>query len=271
MTRSPLRWAGSKRSLLPRISELTPDFTGQYIEPFMGSACVFFSMRPRNAILSDFNDDLVTFFTQLRDNVDELTGRFQELDGNGHDYYTQRAMRTSDLSLPDQAVRFLYLNRHSFNAVYRTNRQGQFNVPRGIRTGTVPTKDELANASRLLENIVIKHCDYLESTAQATADDFVYLDPPYRNTDRKTYGEYGYDAFGTDKDVDALASELERLDNVGAKVLLSFNMDDHLMSALDGWTIVPIHRRRSVAAAASSRSALQGEILAYNYKDYLNA
>ncbi|WP_259340679.1 Dam family site-specific DNA-(adenine-N6)-methyltransferase [Clavibacter michiganensis] len=271
VTRSPLRWAGSKRSLLPLISGLTPDFNGQYVEPFMGSACVFFNMKPKKATLSDFNGDLVIFFTQLRDNVDELASRFQNLDETGLDYYSQRAMRISELTPPDRAARFLYLNRHSFNAVYRTNRQGQFNVPKGTRTGAAPTRDELISASRSLTNTVIRHCDYLQSTAQATVEDFVYLDPPYRNADRKTYGEYGYNAFGTDEDVSMLAVELDRLNEIGAKVLLSFNMDDHLMSALDGWTIVHVQRRRSVAANASSRTALQGEILAYNYEVSVNA
>lgn len=266
MKRSPLRWAGSKRGLLPEIRDVIPKITGRYVEPFMGSACVYFDLLPANALLSDLNSELVHFFCELRDNVHSVADAFELMDSNGDDYYEVRAKSKLDLESADRAARFLYLNRFGFNGVYRTNRRGEFNVPRGSRTGAPPSREELLGTSKALQGANIVHSDYLEVTRLAHPDDFVYLDPPYRNASRETYGEYGYGSFGTDEDVASLAMELKRLDEIGAKVLLSFNDDSELENALDGWEVKHIVRRRSVAASTSARTALSGEILAWNYQ-----
>ena len=50
-----LRWAGSKRGALPVLSKFAPKEFGKYIEPFAGSACLFFYLQPSKAILADLN------------------------------------------------------------------------------------------------------------------------------------------------------------------------------------------------------------------------
>lgn len=265
MARSPLRWAGSKRSLLPKIRTMVPSISGRYIEPFMGSACVYFDLLPEDAILSDLNSELVHFFRHLRDDAEGVSNSFGALDRSGDAYYEVRSLTPGELDPSARAARFLYLNRFAFNGVYRTNRRGEFNVPRGAKTGVPPSKADLLEVSRALQNVQIEHCDYLSVTAGARVGDFVYLDPPYRNTSRETYGEYGYGTFGTENDVVTLGAELERLNDIGVNVLLSFNDDRELLPAIEDWTIVRISRRRTVAGHATARTALAGEILAHNF------
>lgn len=265
MSRSPLRWAGSKRSLLPVIRSVTPSFEGIYIEPFMGSACVFFDALPSRARLSDTNSHLVDFFRELRDDVAGLVSAYAAWDSAGDDYYRVREYLPEDLTPSERAARFLYLNRFSFNGVYRTNRKGQFNVPRGSRTGKLPSFEELQEISGLLCNVELRCEDHLVATSDSRPEDFVYLDPPYRNESRPTYGEYGYGSFASAADVRDLSAELVRLTDQGTKVLLSFNDDEELLDALEGWTVIRIERRRTVAGRAAARTSLTGEILAYNY------
>ncbi|MFJ4017218.1 DNA adenine methylase [Microbacterium sp. NPDC090014] len=266
MANSPLRWAGSKRSLMSNIRAAWPTEVDHYFEPFMGSACVFFDAGPTSASLSDFNYELVQFFHELQSNVEALATAFAELDPLGGDFYNVRAQRGEALTPADRAARFLYLNRFAFNGVYRTNRAGQFNVPQGKRTGALPSSSELLEASRQLSGTSIRCLDWREALEPATAGDFIYLDPPYRNDTRPTFGEYGYGAFGSAKDVQLLAAELKRLDSLGARVLLSFNDDHELGDTLEGWHIERIERRRSVAGKSGSRTTLRGEILARNYR-----
>ena len=237
-----------------------------YIEPFMGSACVFFDTAPTSASLSDFNADLVLFFSELRDHPNDLIASLRSMHPEGDDYYDVRAQDASSLSPSRAAARFFYLNRFSFNGVYRTNRRGEFNVPRGARTGAIPGDAELLAAASHLRQVNITCCDYRQATARAVHSDFVYLDPPYRNDSRETYGEYGYSSFGSAEDVAELGEELRRLDAIGARVLLSFNNDEGLETVLNEWNVIRVSRTRSVAAAATSRTALMGEILAMNYE-----
>ena len=68
-----LKWAGGKRQLLPVLAEHYPPTFSRYIEPFMGSAAVFFDLLKsgrlaRRAItLADVNPDLIGCYRTLRD------------------------------------------------------------------------------------------------------------------------------------------------------------------------------------------------------------
>ena len=41
-----LKWAGGKRQLLSRLLPLVPEYTGKYIEPFVGGGAMFFALVP---------------------------------------------------------------------------------------------------------------------------------------------------------------------------------------------------------------------------------
>ncbi|MDQ2824597.1 MAG: DNA adenine methylase, partial [Verrucomicrobiota bacterium] len=62
-----LRWAGSKRQLVPILAKYFDQKRhSRYIEPFVGSACLFFSVRPERAILGDINNDLIKTYRELK-------------------------------------------------------------------------------------------------------------------------------------------------------------------------------------------------------------
>jgi site-specific DNA-adenine methylase len=61
-----LRWAGSKRRLLPELIAQIPEKFSRYIEPFSGSACLFFALRPPATILGDLNCELIDAYKTLR-------------------------------------------------------------------------------------------------------------------------------------------------------------------------------------------------------------
>src|SRR2546429_8096254 len=64
-----LRWAGSKRKLVDRLSKYWSDRYARYVEPFAGSACLFFQLGPARAILGDINRDLIETFVQVKENT----------------------------------------------------------------------------------------------------------------------------------------------------------------------------------------------------------
>lgn len=55
-----LKWAGGKRWLVQYRANLLPTAFDRYIEPFLGSAAVFFHLRPAKALLGDTNAELMT-------------------------------------------------------------------------------------------------------------------------------------------------------------------------------------------------------------------
>ena len=65
--KTPIRWAGSKKALVPLLKkhwDYNPK--ARYIEPFCGSACLFFELEPREAVLSDLNWELITTYRAIR-------------------------------------------------------------------------------------------------------------------------------------------------------------------------------------------------------------
>ena len=57
-----LRYPGMKRRMVTFLLDHLPDrrdIQGKYVEPFVGSGAVYFSINPSKAILSDVNVDLI--------------------------------------------------------------------------------------------------------------------------------------------------------------------------------------------------------------------
>ena len=62
-----LRWAGSKRRLIGTLREYWDPGFARYIEPFAGSAALFFALRPDRSVLGDTNSELIETTTAIRD------------------------------------------------------------------------------------------------------------------------------------------------------------------------------------------------------------
>ena len=177
-----LRWAGGKSWLLNTIDMLVPSIINNYYEPFLGGGSVFFHIRPNNKVfLSDSNEQLINTYIQVRDNIEELLSILITLENTSERYYQIRSTSYHD-SL-HQAAKFIYLNRTSFNGIYRVNRNGNYNVPYGHKKYAILFDVNLYNnASRALQRTEINTCDFTYYESRIAHDDLVILDPPYTAT-----------------------------------------------------------------------------------------
>jgi DNA adenine methylase len=255
-----LRWAGSKRKLVPNLLRAIPSAFSRYIEPFAGSACLFFTLKPSSAILSDFNEQLMLTYRIIRDYPCRLAALVHGMPKTEPFYYELRRSKPSnELFL---AARFVYLNRFCFNGVYRTNRAGEFNVPRGERTGLLPSVSCFGDAARVLSKAELRIGDFENSIADVAKGDFVYLDPPYTTASRRYSGEYGYGAFA-EKDLERLVKSLRLIDRRGARFLLSYRYLPGSHVFLE-WFSKRVRTRRHVAGFSKHRR-LVSELLVANY------
>jgi DNA adenine methylase len=167
------------------------------------------------------------------------------------------------LSDVDRTARFIYLNRYCFNGVYRTNRQGEFNVPRGRDTGDLPTLDTIKQCARALDSAELVSGDFEVILERARRGDFVYLDPPYTKADQPYSGEYGYGAFSS-TDFERLLAQLKRLDDLGATFLLSYRYSLQINRGLRHWHTSVVSVRRHIAGFSSARRVVR-ELLVSNH------
>lgn len=132
MIKSPLKWAGGKTRVLPELLKHLPK-ADCLIEPFVGSGTVFMNTEYRRYVLCDSNRALINFFRALREDPERLIliARNVFRNGNNEDSYYEERKLFNHLSWDDEcaddyvvrwAASFLYLNRHCFNGLYRTNR-----------------------------------------------------------------------------------------------------------------------------------------------------
>lgn len=261
-TRPILRWAGSKRKLLPKLIACTPVKFERYIEPFLGSACYFLALKPQSAILGDFNTELIKMYRVLREKPNEIAEAVHEMPGDPEYYYKLRAQSAFDLDRVSRAARFIYLNRFCFNGVYRANRSNHFNVPRGSHTGKIPSKEEFKECAKLLRKAKLRATDFEDCLSDTKTGDFIYLDPPYASVARLDHGEYGYNSF-SEKDIDRLLSSVKRADRNGAIILLSYAYTPIFQKSLPNWHFKKIDVRRYVAGFADQRLEVK-ELLVSN-------
>lgn len=247
-----LRWAGSKRKQLNRLSSFWSSNHTRYIEPFCGSACLFFKIQPDKAILGDANQELIELYRVVRDNPERLYRRLCRIKRDLQTYTRWRSINPSSLDKETRALRFLYLNRNCFNGIYRTNSRGEFNVPMGKDLGEYFTKEELITCSDLLKKAKLVPGDFTKTISDINKGDFVYLDPPYALTSRRVFSEYGNGAFDTN-DIPRFSNALKEINKKRADFLVSYADCSEARAIAKDWNSIRLPVRRSIAGFEGSR------------------
>jgi DNA adenine methylase len=256
-----LRWAGSKRQFLPELVRQSPKSFSAYIEPFAGSASLFFSLGPQEAILGDINSQLINFYVQLRATPRELHAIASSYRQNRGDYSSCRDRFNRGCEPLERAALFWYLNRTCFNGLYRTNRSGEFNVPIGRKLSQFPGVAQTEACSELIARSYFLLGDFEETIDLADRNDFLYIDPPYFRVSSRDRGEYGPDAM-KDEELGRLLMATELADARGAKILFSYNRD--ISGQLHGWRRHLVRGRYVIGANADERKIIS-EYIFCNY------
>src|SRR5438477_649550 len=93
-----LRWAGSKRQLLPILTEIIGDSFERYVEPFAGSACVFFKLAPNKALLGDINAELMLTYVEIKYRAEDVITQLGQWRKSKKRYLELRALEPESLS-----------------------------------------------------------------------------------------------------------------------------------------------------------------------------
>jgi DNA adenine methylase len=242
-----LRWAGSKRKLLHELQPYWKPRYKRYVEPFAGSSCLFFAIRPPSALLADKNAELIEMYEQVRRYPSDVYEGVVALARTADEYYRVRAIDPRGLPALDRAVRFIYLNRNCFNGLFRTNADGMFNVPFATsRAGKFPDKAAFREAANALGRADLIACDFGTTMRHVGAGDFVYLDPPYATSSRRVFREYGKNPFSVE-DVKRLGRHLRWIRRKKAHFLLSYAQCAEVMGIAQPYHVRRKYVRRQMA------------------------
>lgn len=215
-----LKWVGGKRKLLPVLITHLPAWVHTqefcWVEPFFGGGA--FGLWALNhlpyikeMVINDINADLMGFYCAIKRSPYDLIDEVQKLQKSYNDcitledkkpfFYAKRKLYNERISDPiAQAALFLFLNKTSFNGLYRVNKKNEFNVPIGsYKKPILSTPEDILNLSYKLQNVRILVGEYRKTLLCSLLNlpTFFYLDPPYRPISRTssftTYSKEGFD------------------------------------------------------------------------------
>lgn len=262
-----LKWAGGKRWLADEHSILFPTIFSRYIEPFLGSGSIFFALAPAKSILADSNDRLIETYIQIRNEpeiVYQLLRNHQAVHCGEH-YYEERGREY--LHCPSKrAAQFIYLNRTCWNGLYRVNRKGQFNVPRGTKSSVLLSTDDFRALSSLLTSSELLSQDFSYTMARAKSGDFVYVDPPYSVRHKYNgFTKYNENIFCW-KDQTRLRDDVKKAISRGALVAVSNADHDSIRELYSNIGRIRTLTRKSVIAAGSNYRGTIEELLVLSWE-----
>lgn len=247
-----LRWAGSKKKLLPLLMRCVPTRFERYVEPFAGSAVLYLRLTPRAALLSDINPEVIDAYEVVRSHPGKVWAAANAWPTDEATYYELRSEDPAAWSAVERVARFVYLNRFCFNGVYRTNKQGKFNVSRGKGHLGIPPREMFEVFACRIRDADLRCGDFESTLRDSHCGDFCYLDPPYVSSGGRDRGEYGAGSFKAG-DLDRLTAQLVAASDRGAKLLLSYSYHAPLVDSLPGWHVKRLSVVRNVSGFTGSR------------------
>jgi len=267
------KWTGGKRQLLEELRSYMPETYGRYFEPFVGGGALFFDLAPEQAVINDFNEELINAYRQIKNNPAELINLLiKHKENNSKDYYlalrsADRDGRISRMTGVERAARILYMLRVDFNGLYRVNSKNQFNVPYGrYKNPKIVDVDLLYQISEYLNenDIEILQTDFAEAVKDAQTGDFVYFDPPYIPlNETSSFTSYTHEGFSYEEQV-RLRDTFKELTERGVYAMLSNSSSPLVEELYKDFNIYFVEAQRTNGAKSSSRGKIS-EIIVTNY------
>ena len=254
-----IKWVGGKRSLLTALTQYVPAPVSAYYEPFLGGGALFFALAAQleYAHLSDTNPELITSYRVVKEQLPALLPlleKHEEKHQTSHDYYYQMRNQRPEDDL-HIAARFIYLNKTCYNGLYRVNRNGDFNVPRGSYAKPVICDEaRLRAASQALQKASL-HLRSFDEITDAQAGDFIYCDPPY-DTCFQAYQASGFNHEAQQ----ALRDTLVKWKQQGVRVMASNADTPYIRELYKDFSLHEVWAPRYVNAKASGRGK-QSELI----------
>ena len=214
---SLLKWTGSKRSQAARIAALVPSHD-RYYEPFLGGGALLYMLGRPGAVGGDIYAPLIAFWTMVRDDaeflIDDYARQWTALQADLPGYFYVVRDRFNVEKRPEDLN---FLMRTCVNGIVRFSKKGEFNNSFHLsRKGMLPQRflKIVREWSAHLRGIEFRQGDFEQTTADAKAGDFLYLDPPYAGNKQRYIG---------DLDVQRFYRALDDLNRRGVKWALSFD------------------------------------------------
>ena len=270
-----LKWVGGKRELIPEIKKFYQKIEfNKYIEPFFGGGSVYldiiekFGIEKSNlSIINDVNTDLIEMYRNIKDTPEKIIENCDKLEKdylkygyyhirdrfNGIDRNKNKVDRYEGIQ---RSSSLILLNRTCFNGLYRTNKNGLFNVPEGRYTNPkIINKENLLQLSRVLppvKNILNQNFNTIK---QIEKGDLVYFDPPYHPlNETSSFTDYS-GVFGIQEQL-LLRDYFVELDKKGVFLIQSNSSSNFIKEIYSNFNLIEVKCSRNINSKSENRGKI---------------
>jgi DNA adenine methylase len=270
-----LKWAGGKRQLRSELTRRLPERWGTYFEPFIGGGALLVELanlgRLDRAVIGDKNPELVSLYRVVQQDPERLInalsdGMFRNDEETFHRIRSRFNALLGTRKRPvERAALLLYLNKHSYNGLWRVNRLGHYNVPFGKYARlSLPSEESIRMFSRMLGGITLVYADFEWIVRTAKRGDFVYFDPPYHPLSKTArFTDYTTGGF-LFEDQERLARTFHRLSDKGVRLMLSNSCSPAIEELYADFTIHTVPAKRFINCKGEKRGGAF-EMIVTNY------
>lgn len=266
-----VKWVGGKRNVIKQhLVHYFPKSFDTYYEPFVGGGAVLLYLQPQKAVINDTNKELIIAYKIIKLNPKKLMNKLNEhILNHSKEYFYLQRQATYKNSI-EIAARFIYLNKTSFNGMYRVNKNNKFNVPFNNKTKNqlnLYEEENIKNLSKFLnsKNIQIFNKDFEKIVLKAKENDFVFCDPPYDYDTKIGFDSYSKNAFGKQGQI-RLFKTLDLLDKKGVKWMLTNHNTKLINELYKNYKIIPIRTNRNINSNGNKRKQTGDEVIIINYE-----
>jgi DNA adenine methylase len=152
---------------------------------------------------------------------------------------------------------FIFLNKTSFNGLYRENLKGEYNTP--FSKNSHPLICDTGNLYRAhcaLQRVTLLNYDFEVLNSYVDETTLLYIDPPYAPISKTSnFTRYNGKGF-TNTDQLRLAQWCQFLNEIGAKLIISNSApnDGSVHRLYDGFRVETVSAKRSISADPTKRS-----------------
>lgn len=281
-----VKYVGGKTWMREHLRRVVSKFSdcGGYGEAFFGGGGSFFSVHDlldcSKIHLNDISVPVISMYSDVRDKPEDLISRFAALEdefahfcndsftakeqmGGANEFFNKVKADFNKIKFTasvDVSAKFMFLQQHSFNGIYRENRKGLYNTPFNWKAKVFDVEEMWRRISDVkmvfdrFDEVVITNKDVFELDCSTG---LWYFDPPYIDDGS------GMNAYN--KDVFTLGRHLELANKVNScsKFIYSNHPNSEIESVFVGRNTELIGRRNIMSSDVSARGELRNEVLIY--------
>ena len=249
-----IRWQGNKSKHINKFIQYIPQFTGTYIEPFLGSGALLLKLQPTKWIVNDINKDLVHIWKYVKSDPQGIIDMFTEFGTYFKPLSKEDKVKyckeiTSKIeSMPydiERASVYLLMKFCSYTGDIIYNNKFFFkslDMNIFIRNYYPFLLQNNYNNIQLVSQFLnnksgkIFNKSYEKILDKAKEGDFIFLDPPYIDTHKYDFN-YNKDEILDDSFIQQLFLQVKKLDERNVKWLMTQADTEQIKDIFKEYTI----------------------------------